>query len=114
MNYISLLSYSTKDYLHDPHGTNVQWLEDLSKVTSKAAPTSHEITKLLISLSSSLLDGRPLPPYLQAPPSFRMSRVLQETDPEILSAKHFLGESPALAGLAVTDLQQSLVMQVLR
>lgn len=90
-DYMSLLSYSTRDYLHDPHSSNVQWLEDLNKITVSNGPTSHEATKLLILLSSALLDGRPLPPYLVAPPSFQMSRRLAEIDPEILGAKHFLG-----------------------
>ena len=90
-DYISLLSYSTRDYLHDPHGTDVKWLEDLNKITAEVVPTSHEITKLLIMLSSCLLDGQPLPPYLAAPPAFRLSRILSDIDPDMLSVKHFLG-----------------------
>ena len=78
--------------MHDPHGSNMQWLEDLNKILAQTGGASHEITKLLILLSSSLLDGQPLPPYLSPPSNFTLAKFLSEIDPEILSAKHFLGK----------------------
>jgi hypothetical protein len=107
MNYIALLVYSTSDYLHDPNGESSAWLNNLSKLTAGVSPTSHEITKLLILLSSALIDGRPLPPYLTPPPNFRLSNMLQEMDPEILSAKHFL--EPGYASFAVTQVASKLI-----
>ena len=107
MDYTSLLSYSTREYLHNPDCASSAWLNDLSKLTREVAPTSHDITKLLIMLSSSLYDGKPLPPYLAPPPSFRFSNMLQEADPDILSAKHFL--EPGYASFAVTQVASKLI-----
>lgn len=106
-DYISLIAYSTRDYLHDPENVSSTWLNDLTKVTQEIKPTSHEITKLLIMLSSALYDGKPLPPYLKPPASFRLSSVLQDLDPDILSAKHFL--EPGYASFAVTQVASKLI-----
>ena len=58
-------------------------------------------------LSSALIDGKPLPPYLQAPPGYGLSNKLQELDPQILSAKHFL--EPGYASFAVTQVASKLI-----
>ena len=105
---MALVSYSTRDYAHDPDDSAASaWLNDLSKITSSIKPASHEVTKLLVMLSSSLIDGKPLPPYLKTPPNYGLSNKLQEMDPQILSAKHFL--EPGYASFAVTQVASKLI-----
>ena len=102
------MAYSTRDYVHNPEDAAASaWLNDFSKVTSSMKPLSHEVTKLLILLSSALLDGKPIPPYLETPPNYGLSNRLQELDPEILSVKHFL--EPGYASFAVAQVASKLI-----
>ena len=94
--------------MHDPEDAAASaWLNDFSAVTKNIKPVSHEVTKLLIMLSSALIDGKPVPPYLNPPPSYRLTNKLQELDPEILSAKHFL--EPGYASFAVAQVACKLI-----
>ena len=105
---MALVSYSTREYAHNPEDSAASaWLNDLSKVTSTLKPKSHEITKLFILISSALIDCKPLPPYLHPPPNYGLSNKLQEMDPQILSAKHFL--EPGYASFAVTQVASKLI-----
>ena len=57
---------------------------------------------LLTMLSSSMRDGRPLPPYMPHPRAYDLTRRLEEWDKNILSVRHV--NEPGYAAFAVLQL----------
>jgi len=96
MNYLSLMSYATQSWSKDggalyPNTTYTArraWLNDLSKLVDSIAPTSHQITSVLSLLSASVKQGSALPPYIQLPEPYNLSRRLEALDKGILDARH--------------------------
>jgi hypothetical protein len=64
------------------------WSADFRRLLGQINPTSHESVMLLTLLSSSILDGQPLPPYLPHPAPYALSQRLEKLDASILSVKH--------------------------
>lgn len=64
------------------------WSADFRRLLGEVNPTSHETVMLLTLLSSSILDGQPLPPYLPRPAPYALSQRLEKLDAGILSVKH--------------------------
>jgi hypothetical protein len=98
---MSLLSYSSQslqgDSQLDHHFS--QWSKDLKQVLGSVGHTSHEVTSLLSLLSASMVNGQPLPPYMQTPQPFGLSHRLDVLDPDILSLRHI--DEPEYAIFAV-------------
>ncbi|KAJ5050643.1 uncharacterized protein L3040_002518 [Drepanopeziza brunnea f. sp. 'multigermtubi'] len=120
MNYISLMSYTTKSWTSD-HGylypdadpsKSREWLHDLSVLLDSIGPTSHAITSVLSLLSASVTQGSALPPYIQLPESYNLSRRLEKLDRGILGIKHV--EEPGYSAYAVLQVCSSLVVDDLR
>lgn len=116
MNYLSLMSYATQSWSID-HGsaypntrpeTRRQWLSDLTRLIDEVSPTSHQITSTLSLLSASVKQGNALPPYIQLPPPYDLSRRLEKLDSGILDARHV--EEPGYSAYAVLQVASSLVM----
>ncbi|KAK9233846.1 hypothetical protein V1525DRAFT_415095 [Lipomyces kononenkoae] len=108
MSYMSLMSYasttfSTNQRTEEEH----EWAQDFARVMSLVNITSNEITSLLTLLSSSVISGDPLPPYLQAPPPLELNDRLRALDPEILSVKHII--EPGYAAFAVSQVASKLI-----
>ncbi|ORY19614.1 hypothetical protein BCR34DRAFT_582302 [Clohesyomyces aquaticus] len=107
VNYTSLLAYASKTFTDplltcnaDPNAA--QWFQDFRKIISSANITSHEITSMLALLSSSITSGQPLPPYLTAPQSYKLSQRLEMEDRDILSIRHVA--EPGYAAFAVIQI----------
>ena len=99
---MALISYSTKIFAKQAGSDQGQtWVRDMGKLVDSVDVTSQEITSLLILISSSLINGCPLPPYLKVPPPYKLSTMLEALDPEILSARHLM--EPGYAAFAVTQ-----------
>ena len=115
MNYLSLMSYATNAWSQDggalyPNTTPEQrreWLDALSKLIDVVGPTSHGITSILSLLSASVAQGSALPPYIQLPQAYDLSRRLETLDKGILDARHV--EEPGYAAYAVLQVCSSLV-----
>ena len=102
LRYMSLIAYSTEIYSQPPATESEEaWLRDLTDVVGPASITSEEITSLLSLISSSIMNGCPLPPYLKPPVPYRLSSTLEKLDPEILSVQHVT--EPGYAAFAVTQ-----------
>lgn len=117
MNYLSLISYATQSWTTNTsssayQNTNPesrrQWLSDLTKLIDSVSPTSHQITSTLSLLSASVKQGIALPPYIQLPQPYDLSRRLEELDKGILDAKHV--EEPGYSAYAVIQVASSLIM----
>ncbi len=120
MNYLSLMSYATQSWSEDYVGldpnskptTRRQWLTDLMNLVDSIGPTSHGITSILSLLSASVRQGSALPPFIQLPPAYNLSRRLEALDKGILDARHV--EEPGYSAFAVMQVCSSLVTDDLR
>lgn len=104
--------YRTHPILKKNHSTlspeSRKWVNDLSAVVSRLSPTSHSLTSTLTLLSTSITQGQPLPPYLQLPASFNLTKRLEALDKGILDARHV--EEPGYSAYAVMQVASSLVV----
>jgi hypothetical protein len=119
MNYMSLISYATQTWstLAFPHAesstpSHREWLEDLAVLLDEVGPTTHLFTSILALLSASVTQGSALPPYIQLPEPYGLSRRLEKLDKGILDAKHV--EEPGYSAYAVMQVASSLVTDDLK
>jgi hypothetical protein len=116
MNYLTLMSYATNSWSKsggaaypNPHPeTRREWLDALLKLIDVVNPTSHGVTSILSLLSASVTQGSALPPYIQLPEAYDLSRRLEALDKGILDARHV--EEPGYSAYAVLQVCSSLVM----
>lgn len=103
------MSYSTEVYAENAHSDASQqtWLKTLNQMIESVNVTSQEVTGLLVLISSSLMNKVPLPPYLKAPPPYRLVTLLGNLDSDILSIHHFM--EPGYAAFAVTQVASRLI-----
>lgn len=108
LTYMTLLSYAsnTFDDVNDPEES--AWTNDFRKLIQSVNLTSHEITSVLCLLSSAIINGQPLPPYLQIPQPFKLSEKLEELDHDILSVRHIAEKG--YAAFAVMQVSTRMVM----
>jgi hypothetical protein len=115
MNYLSLMSYATNTWSKDegilypnthPERRR-EWLDTLSKLIDTINPTSHAVTSTLSLLSASVTQGSALPPYMQIPEAYDLSRRLEALDKGILDARHI--EEPGYSAYAVLQVCSSLL-----
>ncbi len=115
MNYLSLMSYATNAWVKDegvlyPNSRperRREWLDALSKLVDTVNPTSHAVTSILSLLSASVTQGSALPPFIQLPEPYDLSRRLEALDKGILDARHV--EEPGYSAYAVLQVCSSLV-----
>lgn len=116
MNYVSLMSYSTQTWQEDfpnaPSGQRRKWLNELSHLLDTINPTSHAVTSVLTLLSASVTQGSALPPYMQMPEPYDLSRRLEKLDKGILDSRHV--EEPGYSAYAVMQVTSSLVLDDLK
>ena len=109
-NYTSLMAFSSAAFCADSNregDDGSEWLRDFRGFIQDVKPTSHDITSSLCLLSSSLVDSRPLPPYLRGLRTYDLGKRMEEVDPEILSVKHV--NEPCYAAFAVLEVASSLI-----
>lgn len=109
LNYLSLISYATKDLADSSSGNPSQkpWLKDLVALLKSINVTSQEITSILALLSASVSNGTSLPPYLRSPTSYELTEKLEALDADILGINHIA--EPGYAAFAVMQMASSLV-----
>jgi hypothetical protein len=124
MHYLSLMTYATQGWSSSFSSTQAnlypnsdpanrhKWLSDLSLLVDSIGPTSHQITSVLSLLSASVRQGSALPPYIQLPEPYNLSRRLEALDRGILDARHV--EEPGYSSYAVLQVCSSLVVDDLR
>lgn len=117
MSYLSLISYATQTWStaneaskEDP--SRAVWLHDLATLIDTIGPTSHQITSILSLLSASVRTGTALPPYIQLPEPYHLTRRLMQLDRGVLDARHV--EEPGYSAYAVMQVASSLVSDDLR
>jgi hypothetical protein len=112
LRYCSLLSYASATFSPttpspssssaDNSPSHDEWTLSFRRLLLTNTHTSHELTSLLALLSSSLLHGRPLPPYLTPPTTGRYVTRLNKIDHEILKNRHIA--DPEYAAFAVMQI----------
>jgi hypothetical protein len=110
------MSYATQtsqtddgeNYLNSKLDTRRNWLNDLTKLIDIVGPTSHGITSVLSLLSASIKQGSALPPYIQLPEPYNLSRRLEALDKGILDSRHV--QEPGYSAYAVMQVCSSLIM----
>ena len=115
MNYLSLISYVTQSWTKDSEilhpntdlAVRRKWLNDLTVLVDSINPTSHQITSTLSLLSASVKQGSALPPYLQVPEPYNLSRRLEALDKGILDARHV--KEPGYSAYACLQVASSLI-----
>ncbi|KAF2716485.1 hypothetical protein K431DRAFT_316508 [Polychaeton citri CBS 116435] len=107
--FIALMSYASSTY--SANEAKSKWSTDFRKTFSSISGTSHDITSLLILLSSSLKNSQPLPSRMHMPPPYELIKKLQEIDDDILSVRHIA--EPEYSALAVIQLCSHSVSQEL-
>ena len=109
LNHLGLISYASNQFSHEAAASpdKASWLDDFGRLVGKLDATNQDITSVLALLSSAVTNGNPLPPYLKAPQSYKLSQRLEELDPDILSISH-IGE-PGYSAFAVMQIASSLV-----
>jgi hypothetical protein len=121
-NYMALVSYASNTYTQPPvppaslhlsdydanSVTSAQWFHDFRRLMKFVNPTSNEITSLLSLLSSSILNGTPLPPYLTLPKPYLLSQKLEAMDRDILSVRHIA--EPGYAAFAVIQIATRCIL----
>ncbi|CAK4030632.1 hypothetical protein DOTSEDRAFT_68258 [Lecanosticta acicola] len=103
VQYTSLLSYASGTF-STTHATpsSAEWSQDFRRLLASSNATSHRLTSLLSLLSSSMLHGRPLPPYLEIPQHGKFVDRLNEIDRDILSVRHVA--EPEYSAFAATTI----------
>jgi len=118
MNYMSLISYATQTWStsfadsDSATPSHYAWLEDLAVLLNEVSPTTHIFTSSLALLSASITQGTALPPYMQVPQPYELSRKLEKLDKGILDSKHV--EEPGYSAYAVMQVASSLVTDDLK
>jgi hypothetical protein len=120
MHYLSLMTYATQGWssaspTHYPNSdpsTRRKWLTDLSLLVDSVGTTSHQVTSVLSLLSASVRQGSALPPYIQLPEPYNLSRKLEALDKGILDVRHI--EEPGYSSYAVLQVCSRLVTDDLR
>ncbi|KAI9837323.1 MAG: hypothetical protein M1819_000397 [Sarea resinae] len=111
LNYMALMAYSSAAFSRthsSPDTAETEWIDDFSRVVDSVQVTTHAVTSTLCLLSNSVLNGQPLPPYLQPPRAYELSQRLEAIDREILSVKHVA--EPGYAAFAVMQVASGLVV----
>lgn len=89
LQYTALIGYASTTFsMQNRTGELSQWSNDFRKLLTFTGTTSHQITSLLALLSSSIMNGQPLPPYLEMPPPFHLVKHLESIDADLLSIRH--------------------------
>lgn len=104
------MSYTTKAWSKNTHtntDTRSKWLRDLAVVMDEVEPTSHQITSTLSLLSAAISAGVALPPFIQLPQPYRLTRRLEALDSGILDSRHI--QEPGYSAYAVMQVASSLV-----
>lgn len=116
---MSLISYASQTWCtpyppdsEESTPSHHAWIEDLAVLLNEVGPTTHTFTSSLALLSASVTQGSALPPYMQMPEPYELSRKLERLDKGILDSKHV--EEPGYSAYAVTQVASSLVIDDLK
>ncbi|KIM93313.1 hypothetical protein OIDMADRAFT_35813 [Oidiodendron maius Zn] len=87
LGHFALMSHLSQKL---PRKSSIGWFQNLAKLLDEINPTSHDITSMLILLSTAIKNGNPLPPYLYPPKFYNIVDSIAAIDSDILSTSHLL------------------------
>ena len=90
-----------------------RWKQNLAHRLRTATSASHSVTTLLSLIASCIMNGQPLPPFLEAPKPYHLAHQLQEMDPELLSTNMAV-KDPEYSAFAVTEVSATMMSESLR
>ncbi|KAI5369974.1 Putative ER transporter, 6TM [Septoria linicola] len=100
LQYTSLIAYASRTF--SATEADSEWSVDFRKLLGGVNATSHRLTSLLALLSSSITDGKALPPHLDIPQHARYVKNLEAIDRDILSVRHIA--EPEYSAFAVIQI----------
>jgi hypothetical protein len=119
MNYLALITYATQTWstpsFPDENSSTLSqnaWLKDLAVLLDEISPTAHSFTSSLTLLSAAVTQGSALPPYMQLPEPYALSKKLEKLDKGILDSKHV--KESGYSAYAVMQVASSLVTDDLK
>ncbi|KAF2861628.1 hypothetical protein K470DRAFT_214617 [Piedraia hortae CBS 480.64] len=105
-NFMALVTiasgaFADADTANDRENTS-RWRADFHRIVAEVDVFNHQIIMLLSLFSATIATGSPLPPYLQVPEPYQLSKRLDEIDEDILSVRHIA--EPGYSAFAVIQL----------
>ncbi|RFU35559.1 hypothetical protein B7463_g752, partial [Scytalidium lignicola] len=112
MQFTTMICYVTQSFdppIAHPNipGNSNTWVQDFHELITSLQSTSRDVMTLISIIASAIGTGKPLPPYLEAPSPVRLSQLLDNMNPELLSTEH-VGE-PGYAALAVMQVATAML-----
>ncbi|KAL9622165.1 MAG: hypothetical protein Q9160_003508 [Pyrenula sp. 1 TL-2023] len=112
-SYITLISYATNTFVaEEASEAETEWLRSFRSFASDLDLTTQEVTSMLCLLSSSMVNGQPLPPYIRHVRPYNLSDKIRAREPGLLSIKHVA--EPCYAAFAVMQVASSLIAEELQ
>jgi uncharacterized membrane protein YgcG len=108
-NYLTIIAYATESFPRS-HAA-APWLSQFASSRSATDHEAHKVVSLFALLSSSILNGQPLPPYLKAPAHFRLSDELVGSKTNVLALENL--NEPGFRAIAVIEVAQRCLVRSL-
>lgn len=87
------------------------WLFEFARSRPETSIEARKSTSLLLHLSASIRNGKPLPPYLEEPSDPHLSKQVHGDKADIITFQNL--NEPAFRALAVIKLAQSCMVESL-
>lgn len=110
-SYISLISYASKTFVAEGSESESEWRRSFRSFASDLDLTVQEITSMFCLLSSSMVNGQPLPPYVRHVRPYNLRDKILAREPGLLSVNHVA--EPCYAAFAVLQVASSLISEEL-
>ncbi|KAF2452593.1 hypothetical protein BDY21DRAFT_358551 [Lineolata rhizophorae] len=108
LNFSSLIGYASQTYTRSSDQADNEWFNGFQNMLVSARLTSHEVTSILSLLSASIVNGQPLPPYLNPPRPYQLYETLAALNNDILSIRHIA--EPGYAAFAVVQISSRCII----
>ncbi|OBT67378.1 hypothetical protein VE03_03053 [Pseudogymnoascus sp. 23342-1-I1] len=108
VNYLALIGFASKTFIAArKESPSPVWLTEFAKSRPETSMQAHKTTSLLILLSASIKNGKPLPPYLEVPTDSHLSEQVHGDKADNITFQNL--NEPGFRALAVIKLAQSSV-----
>ncbi|OBT88559.1 hypothetical protein VE02_03955 [Pseudogymnoascus sp. 03VT05] len=106
INYLAVINFAPETFpAARRESPSPVWLLEFAKSRPEASAEAQSSTSLLILLSASIKNGRPLPPYLDVPSDSHLSEQIHGDKADIITSKNL--NEPGFRALAAIKLAQS-------
>lgn len=108
VNYLAVINFASETFVAvRKESPSPVWLSEFAKSRLETSIEAHKAASLLILLSASIKNGKPLPPYLDVPSDTHLSKQIHGDKADIITFQNL--NEPGFRALAVIKLAQSCV-----